>query len=344
MDVLHLVGSCVSDFYFNLSVIYAKGVVQPKGIKSYYAVVNPDNLWQLGASLDSLSKKISLQDMISGLPKVDLVVPHMFCFPGMTVFRAFFEDMLGLPLVGSSAQCTTLATNKSHTKSIVAEAGVTVAKAQQIRKGDTNKVTMELPFIVKPTSEDNSNGMTFVQHEKDIKKALQTGFEFDDVLLIEDYIPGRELRVAVIERDGTLYVPSMIEYLCTSAHPVRTVHDKLELKSNGMPGKQPDNPQVKSICPAVVESKLFNHIATAAKLCHMALGCRDYSLYDFRVHSDTNEPYLLEAGLFWSFSKISMISKMLLASGENLEDLVLKLWSTAAGRKRIACGALFKHL
>ncbi|NER05179.1 MAG: D-alanine--D-alanine ligase, partial [Okeania sp. SIO3C4] len=87
LRVLHLAGSLVSDFYYNLSIVYAKEVVQPVGVSSYYAVVHPDSLWKLGTSLDSLSEKMSLQDMIPRLPQMDVVVPHMFCFPGMTSFR-----------------------------------------------------------------------------------------------------------------------------------------------------------------------------------------------------------------------------------------------------------------
>jgi D-alanine-D-alanine ligase len=335
LRVLHLAGSRVSDFYYNLSIIYAKEVVQPVGVSSYYAVVHPDGLWQLGSSLENLSEKISLQEMISRLPQIDVVVPHMFCFPGMTSFRGFFEDILGWPLVGSPSHCTALATNKAQTKSVVSAAGVRVAKAQVIRPGEP--VTMKPPLIVKPNSEDNSLGMTLVWHEDEIATALQVGFEHDETLLVEDYIPGRELRVAVVERDGQLSVLPAIEYLVTEEHPVRTFDDKLELQADGMPSKQPDQPAAKPVCPAEVTPELFEKLADAAKRSHLALGCRDYSLYDFRVHAETNEPYLLEAGLFWSFGKISMISRMLLADGQSLENVALELWRGAARRTCVAC-------
>ncbi|MGB3514256.1 MAG: D-alanine--D-alanine ligase [Microcoleaceae cyanobacterium] len=341
LRVLHLAGSLVSDFYYNLSIIYAKEVVQPVGVSSYYAVVHPDGFWQLGKSLDSLSQKISLQDMIPRLPQIDVVVPHMFCFPGMTSFRALFEDLLALPIVGSPSHCTVLATNKAHTRNIVSASGVKVAKAQQLRQGD--KLTMQPPFVVKPTSEDNSLGVTLVSNESQIEAALEVGFELDETLLVEDYIPGRELRVGVVELEGKLSVLPMIEYLVTEEHPIRTVHDKLKLTSDGMPERQPEKPAAKPICPANVTPELFDQLADAAKKAHVALGCRDYSLYDFRVHAETNEPYLLEAGLFWSFGNIGMISRMLQADGQSLEDVALELWSAAAGRTRVACGSLFKY-
>ena len=158
LRVLHLAGACGSEFYYNLSMIYAKEVVQLIGVSSHYAIVHPDGFWQLGTSLDSLSEKISLKEMISRLPEIDVVVPLMFCFPVMTSFRAFFEDILGLPVVGSPSHCTALATNKAQTRSVVSASGVRVAKAQQLRQGNT--LTMEPPFIVNPNSEDNSLGMS----------------------------------------------------------------------------------------------------------------------------------------------------------------------------------------
>jgi D-alanine-D-alanine ligase len=338
LSVLHLVGSCVSDFYYKLSVIYAQEVVQPAGVLSHYLVVHPDGFWQLGLSLENLSEKMPLQEMIAQLPKVDVVVPHMFCFPGMTSYRAFFEDLLNLPVVGSRADCTALTTNKAQTRSIVSAAGVLVAKAQQLHQGEI--LTMQPPFVVKPNSEDNSMGVTLVWNESQIETALRSGFEFDDTLLIEDYIPGRELRVGVIERDGKLYVPPAIEYLLTKDNPIRTLNDKLGTQSDGMLTRQPVN----IACPANVTPELFEKLADAAKRSHLALGSRDYSLYDFRIHSQTQEPYLLESCSFWSFTNPSVLSQMLVADGQILEDVALELWKNAAKRTRVPCGSLFKYV
>ncbi|MEO1374542.1 MAG: D-alanine--D-alanine ligase [Cyanobacteria bacterium J06635_10] len=343
LRVLHLAGSRVSEFYYNLSLIYAQDVVQPIGVSSYYAVVHPDGQWSLGNSLQELSSKISLQEAIAELPEMDVVVPHMFCVPGLTTFRGFFEDMLGLPVVGSPSGCTALSCNKAQTRSVVFAAGVPVAKAQVVRRGDT--VTMQPPFIVKPNTEDNSLGLTLVWKEDQIDEALRVGFEHDETLLVEDYIPGRELRVGVVERGGKLCVLPAIEYLVTSDNPIRTIHDKLDLLPDGMPSKQPDKPAVRPVCPANIASSLWEKISDAVKRAHIALGCRECSLYDLRVHANTDEPYILEAGLYGSFSKIGMISRMLQADGQSLSEVALELWSAAVLRKnRVASGAKFKYV
>ncbi|MEB3217256.1 MAG: D-alanine--D-alanine ligase [Nostocales cyanobacterium 94392] len=342
LRVLHLAGSRVSQFYYNLSMMHVKEVIQPVGVVSHYAVVHPDGFWQLGKSLESMSEKMSLQEMISQVPDIDVVVPHMFCFPGMTSFRAFFEDILGLPVVGSPSHCTAIASNKSQTRSVVSASSVRVAKAQQLREGDI--LRMQPPFIVKPNSEDNSLGVSLVWNQEQIAEALQIAFEFDETILVEDYIPGRELRVGVIERGGELWVLPMIEYLFAEEHPIRTLDDKFELQPDGTPSQRNGSAATKRMCPANVTPELFDQLADAAKRAHIALGCRDYSLYDFRIHAETNEPYLLEAGLFWSFGKLSAISLLLKADGQSLEDVALELWSGAAKRTRVACGSVFKYV
>ena len=330
LGVLHLAGSQISEFDYNLSIIHAKGVVQPTGVRSYYAVVNPDGFWQLGSSLQGLSPKIPLQEAIAKLPEeVDVVVPHMCCFPGVTSFRGLFEDILGLPVVGSPSSCTALAMNKAQTRSVVSASGVRVAKAQKLRRGDA--VKMAPPFIVKPNSVGYSLGVALIKNESQIAEALEVAFEHDNTLLVEDYVPGREFRVGLIEHEGKLSVSSPLEYLLSQDHPIITTDDKVELEAYGS-RKQLEEPTVKPVYPADVPPELFEKLADAAKRAHIALGCRDYSVYDFRVHSETNEPYLLEADLFWSFSKVSWISRMFAADGRSLEDVALELWKTAAKR------------
>lgn len=327
MQVLHLAGSPTSEFYYNLSLLYAREVIKPDSVKSYYGVINPQGQWQLGENLDSLSPKMSLTQFISSLPSLDVVIPHLFCFLGMTSYRSFFEDILFIPVVGSTAKCTAIAANKAQTKAIVSNYGVRVAKGQLLRKEDeTIILSLNPPFIVKPNIEDNSMGLTLVREKGGITTAIKKAFQFDTQILIEEFIDGRELRVAVIERKGELEFLPMIEYLVSDDNPIRTPEEKLDFSREGMPERQTAKPKIKAVYPAEVSPELTEEIAIAVKKAHLALGCRDYSLYDFRVKKDTNQPYLLEAGLFWSFSPISAISRMLTVNNNILEDVALELW------------------
>ena len=165
-------------------------------------------------------------------------------------------------------------------------------------------------------------------------------FKYDDILLIEEYIPGRELRVGVIEQEGKLHVLPALEYLLSKDNPIRTLDNKLRTQSDGMLTRQP----VDIACPADISAELAQKLCNAVKIAHNTLGCRDYSLYDFRIHSETQEPYMLESCSFWSFIDASVLSRMLVADGQKLEDMAFKLWSNAAKRTRVACGSLFKYI
>ena len=68
----------------------------------------------------------------------------------------------------------------------------------------------------------------------------------------------------------------------------------------------------------------------AARRCHVALGCRDYSLFDFRVDPD-GRPWFLEAGLYCSFARQSVISMMAAAAGIALDELFASALDGALG-------------
>merc|ERR1711985_207439 len=70
---------------------------------------------------------------------------------------------------------------------------------------------------------------------------------------------------------------------------------------------------------------------------HRALRCCAYSLFDFRVHAETGQPYIIECCAFWSFSPISAISLMLKASHLNYEKIILDIWHMNAKESDTKC-------
>ena len=249
----------------------------------------------------------------------------------MTTVRSFFEELLGLPLVGSSARVAADAADKARTRELVSRAGVRVAKAELLTRGQTPSIPP--PFVVKPNREDNSVGITLVRESGEVQEALAEAFAHDSEVLVEAFIPGREIRTCAIERGGNLWVPEMIEYLVSEENPIRGVGDKLSLSEEGNPEGQSRDSAVKPVCPAEVDDDLRRRLESVTKTAHVALGCRHYSLFDFRIHEDTGDIYLLEAGLFWAFSEISMISQMVVASGVSLENTIAALWEVAAKKE-----------
>ncbi|MEM9652585.1 MAG: ATP-grasp domain-containing protein [Actinomycetota bacterium] len=327
--VLHLVGSATSAFYHDLSLVYAREALLPVSMQHRFAVVLPNGHWQYGPSLDVLSPPTQLGRLVDQLTAADLVVPYMFDPIGMTSYRSLFEDVLRVPVVGSRAEVTAVATDKMWTKQVLAEAGVPVPKTFTADRS----TAIDYPVIVKPNREDNSRGLTLVDDADGLEAAVEGAGTFEAGVLIEEYIPGRELRVAVVDTGDELYVPAIIEYGVTPDHPIRELDHKLALDEHGSPVAQSRGDQVPTICPAEVTPALRNALAEQARAAHLALGCRDYSLFDFRV--DPHErPWLLEAGLFWTFGRPSMISKMIAADGRDTETIATEVWRRAMHRRR----------
>ena len=327
MQVLHVFGSTQTEFYFELSKMYASAVLRPEGVQHRFAGVRPDGTWQFGPDTETLGPPMALDAALGEVGRPDLVVPHMFCKTGMTTYRALFEDILGLPVVGAPAAVAGLATSKLWTRDVVAGAGVRVAAAERLV--GRRMPSLDVPYVIKPDSEDNSLGISVVRDPEDAEAAVAEARDYADTVFAEAFIPGREIRAAVVERDGDLHVPSFIEYPVSEARPIREVEDKLQANADGSL-RQSHRADAQPICPAEVSDALGQRLAEAAKRAHRALGARDYSLFDFRVHAETGEPYMLEAGLFWSFSALSAISKMLKASGEDPTAITREIWCAAA--------------
>merc|ERR1711904_282552 len=135
----------------------------------------------------------------------------------------------------------------------------------------------------------------------------------------DEYIAGRELRAACVEEaDGTLTVLPKIEYFLddirTSAHKLATDQNG-KLTNNAIKAAKKDGDRQ---CPADLSPELHARVNAMITEAHRTLKCRHYSLYDIRI--DANEqPFILEAALFCSFSPLSVIPAMAQHAGR--EDL-----------------------
>ncbi len=327
LRVLHLVGSAVDDFYCDLSRFYAadclEATANPALYEFHIAYITPDRLWRFPASLDAesidLAIPMSLAEAIEVLTKLnlDVMVPQMFCIPGMTTYRDLF-DLLNIPYVGNSADVMALTANKVKTKAIVAAAGVKVPYAELIRPGNTPQILP--PVVLKPVNADNSLGVVFVKNASEYDTALRSASANTEEVMVEEFIElGREVRCGIIERDGELVCLPLEEYLMDKIdRPIRSYADKLARAEDGsLTAVAKGNAKSWIVDPSdPVTAKVWE----AAKKCHIALGCRHYSLFDFRIDPN-GQPWFLEAGLYCSFAKMSVISTMAKSHGIPLDRL-----------------------
>ncbi|MEZ2227380.1 MAG: D-alanine--D-alanine ligase [Microcoleus sp.] len=325
LRVLHLVGSAVSDFYCNLSRLYAQDCLENTANSALYefhiAYVSPDRQWRFPTSLDQsaieAANPMSLAGAVQVLTerKIDVMIPQMFCIPGMTQYRSLF-DLLSIPYVGNPAELMALVADKAKAKAVVAAAGVSVPLGEIVRGGD--RPSIDFPAVLKPVNSDNSIGVAFVKNAADYDAALETALTHSDEVLVEKFIElGREVRCGIIVKAGELVCLPLEEYaLDADTKPIRSYADKLKQNDDGnlsLTSKDSTKSWIVDTSDPITE-----RVWAMARKCHIALGCRDYSLFDFRIDPQ-GKPWFLEAGLYCSFAQKSVLSTMAKASGTSLD-------------------------
>jgi D-alanine-D-alanine ligase len=324
--VLHLIGSAVSEFYEDLSCLYAQDCLESTADPALYefhiAYISSDQTWRFPTDLSAKSiaaaEAHSLAAALLVIEKlqIDVMLPQMFCVLGMTQYRALF-DLLQIPYVGNTANLMALVSDKAKTKAIVAAAGVRVPVGEVLSAGDLPQ--LGFPLIIKPMNGDNSIGVTLVQNATDYEAALQIALAHDDQVLVEEFIElGREVRCGIIVQAGQLVCLPLEEYaLHPDTRPIRSYNDKLQRHDDGhLDFTAKDITHSWIVDPS---DPITARVWEMAIECHIALGCRHYSLFDFRIDPQ-GQPWFLEAGLYCSFAKTSVLSTMAEASGIPLNE------------------------
>ncbi|UIJ36138.1 hypothetical protein [Allobranchiibius sp. GilTou73] len=327
LRVLHLAGSPVSDFYADLSRLYAADALvataDPERYEFVAAYVAPGGRWCFPSDLTpeaiAAAPSMEVGEALAHLASldIDVAVPQLFCIPGMTSYRALL-DVLAIPYVGNTPDAMALGAHKARARSVVSAAGVSVPAGEVLRIGERPSIAP--PAVVKPVDADNSLGIGLVRERDEYDDALAAAFAHSDEVLVESYVElGREVRVGLVERSGELVGLPLEEY---SVHPdTKPIRDHADKIGAGVEGglklmaKDAEHAWIVDAADPLTE-----RVQEAARRCHRAMGARHYSLFDFRI-DEHGEPWFLEAGLYCSFARTSVVAVMAAAAGITLPDL-----------------------
>jgi D-alanine-D-alanine ligase len=327
LQLLHLVGSAVDDFHGDLSRLYAAACLDALAGSADHvariAYVSPDGSWRFPTELSvhaiERAPALTLAEAVGYIRalRVDAMIPQMFCMPGMTTYRALFDE-LGIPYLGNPAEVMAVGLDKVETRSTVAAVGVAVPAAQVLGPGE--RPTLPFPVVVKPVDADNSVAVSIARDPGEYDTAAALALAHSSAVLVETYVElGREVRCGIIVRDGELICLPLEEYAMDPASkPIRTRADKLARTDSGdlyLVAKDRARAWI-----VADDDTLTQRVWAAARRCHLALGCRHYSLFDFRIDQD-GRPWFLEAGLYCSYAPGSVIAVMASAIGVSVPEL-----------------------
>ncbi|HUI06695.1 MAG TPA: D-alanine--D-alanine ligase [Verrucomicrobiae bacterium] len=175
------------------------------------------------------------------------------------------------------------------------------------------------PLVVKPARQGSSVGVSIVQEEVDLEEACQIAWQYDNRLLAERYIRGRELTVGIFDGRALPIVE------------IRPKHDFFTYEAKYTKG------QTDYLVPAPLEKNIEAKAKGLALRAHDFLGCRDFSRVDL-ILADNGKLVVLEVNTIPGFTETSLVPKAARVAGIEFKDLCARLVQMALGRRALSPG------
>ena len=235
--------------------------------------------------------------------------------------QQILEDR-GFAYTGENVATSQLAFDKIPSKEQFTKHGVNTPRWEIIHAGET--VTLPPPYVIKPPRQGSTVGIQIVRQEAEAAAALAAARAFDDELLIEQFIPGRELTVGVL---GDLALP-ILEIIPKSGF--YDFNDKYPfLNPQGGGGAQ-------HVCPAALEAELAGKIQNLVLQAALALDLKVYARIDVLLSPD-EVPFVLEANTIPGMTETSLLPDAAAVAGITYPELcarIIELSLAARPRKK----------
>ena len=220
-------------------------------------------------------------------------------------------DMLEIPYVGSGVLGSAVAMDKAKSKKVLKDSGIRLAKDLVLHKSDDNH-SIDLPFgfpvVVKPNSEGSTIGLTIAQNQDELNRGIEEAFRFDNTVILEEFISGTEVTVAVMGEQGNVKSLPVVEIV-----PKNAYYDYESKYAEG--GSE-------HIVPARISESYTEMIQQQSVLAHELLGCETYSRVDYIVPKDGTEPVFLEVNTLPGMTPTSLYPDAAKEIGYSYEQMI----------------------
>lgn len=252
------------------------------------------------------------------LKNIDVIFPIMH---GKNAEDGTLQGLLefsGIPYIGCKTTSSAICMNKVITNTILEKYNIHHTKWESISIFDNNKIYKEklisikkefkLPIFVKPSSSGSSVGVSKVNNIDELEEAIKNAFKYDDIVLIEEGVIGRELEVAVFGIDN-LKVSCVGEIVFEESfysYDSKYISNKSQIN---IPAKE-------------IDEQILEEIRKIALKAYRILGCSTLSRIDFFLEDKTNKIFLNEVNTMPGFTNISMYPKLFENDGIKYSDLI----------------------
>ncbi len=219
-------------------------------------------------------------------------------------------ESIKIPYTHSGISSSSLAMDKLLSRFLFLKNKIKVPKFFLLKKGNETKLNKKLtknkikfPIVIKPTNEGSSLGVYICKNKMQFNKDYNNLKKKYDRILVEEYIPGKEIQAAVMGKKAL----GAIELI-----PKRGFYD--------YKAKYSSSAKTKHIMPAPLLPKKYREVLFLAKKAHKILGCKGITRSDFRFFK--NKFYLLETNTQPGMTKLSLVPEIASYCGIKFEDLV----------------------
>ena len=295
----------------------------------WYMFIEDGKKRKLGAEVENI---IEIENIEEYLQKLDVVFPVLHGLYGEDgTIQGLFE-LLKIPYVGCRVLASSVGMDKVYTKIVFEKAGFNQTPYEYVRKyKDTyiyidknfnekildlkeiaKKITenLEFPMFVKPSNSGSSVGVKKAENEKELIENIEYASKFDNKILIEQGINGREIECAVLGNEEVI------------ASCVGEIKSADEFYSYDAKYK---NEESKTEIPAEIPEEISEEIRKQAIKAFKAIDGKGLSRVDFFVEDKTNKIIINEINTMPGFTSISMYPKMFEKSGISYRELITRL-------------------
>jgi len=285
---------------------------------------------------DEIIGKEKIDNICEYLKKLDIVFPVLHGLGGEDGTIQGLLELLKIPYVGTRVLGSSICMDKAYTKLIFEKAEIPQAEYVYIRKNVDDyifiekdfteekcdiyeliqKITekIEFPMFIKPSNSGSSVGINRANNALELAKAIEYASNYDNKILIEEKINGREIECAVL---GNEEVEASCLGEILAAEEFYTFSAKYQ------------NQESKTVMPANLPENLSDEVRKLAKKAYKAADCKGLSRVDFFVDDKNNKIYINEINTMPGFTQISMYPKLWEKSGIKYTELLDKLISLA---------------
>jgi D-alanine-D-alanine ligase len=289
-----------------------EGALQRGGFDVSTVTIGRDGRWHRG---DGPVDGTVADSLVAALPLVagaDVVFPAVHGSLGEDGALAALCALAGRPVVGSGLRAGAIGMDKWATKLVAEATGVRTAPGRLVPAADVADVEFGAEAVVKPVSAGSSFGVTLARDARELAEALRTAATYDDRILVEDVVRGREIDVAVLrEADGSRWAPPPLEIHAEGLFDTATKYDGT----------------ARFTVPADLGRADRAALTEAALAMFDALGCAGVARVDFFLTDDG--PVLNEVNTMPGMTVESQVPRMFASAGVPYDELVARLVDAA---------------